>query len=255
MPVKARAGGQGRVRGGRVGAQQGTGGTPSPPAPDPSFGTAAGSSTVSGAGSFLTTLSSAGAASGAATVSGVGSTYTPPSWVGATWSPTDHNSMLGISGTNNEVLTRLSQASPNGGARSDTAQTTGQRYVEFDITTALAPTGTISDIWLGAANGAQPLDSFPFPIPNAVVFANDGGGIRTNDSVNDPGFNYGQGDVIGMLLDLDANTVKFRKNGGTYTAAYDIAYMRPSADTVFIYANIGGIFASPNPVITFGNVS
>lgn len=50
MPVKARAGGQGRVRGGRVGAQQGTGGTPGSPIPDPSFGTAAGAATVSGVG-------------------------------------------------------------------------------------------------------------------------------------------------------------------------------------------------------------
>jgi hypothetical protein len=50
MPVKAVTGGQGRVRGRRAGAQQGTGGTPSPPAADPSFGTAHGSATVSGVG-------------------------------------------------------------------------------------------------------------------------------------------------------------------------------------------------------------
>lgn len=50
MPVKARAGGQGRVRGGRPGAQQGTGGTPGSPTADPSFGTAAGAATVSGVG-------------------------------------------------------------------------------------------------------------------------------------------------------------------------------------------------------------
>jgi hypothetical protein len=58
MPVKARAGGQGRVRGGRVGAQQGTGGTPSPPAADPSFGTASGSATVSGVGGTVAAGSS-----------------------------------------------------------------------------------------------------------------------------------------------------------------------------------------------------
>lgn len=50
MPVKARAGGQGRVRGGRIGAQQGTGGTPSPPTQDPSIGIASGASTASGVG-------------------------------------------------------------------------------------------------------------------------------------------------------------------------------------------------------------
>jgi hypothetical protein len=59
MPVKARAGGQGRVRGGRVGAQQGTGGTPSPPAPDPSFGTASGVATVSGIGGTVAAGSTA----------------------------------------------------------------------------------------------------------------------------------------------------------------------------------------------------
>lgn len=51
MPVKARAGGQGRVRGGRVGAQQGTGGNPSPPTGDPSVGLASGAATVSGVAS------------------------------------------------------------------------------------------------------------------------------------------------------------------------------------------------------------
>jgi hypothetical protein len=54
MPVKARAGGQGRVRGGRVGAQQGTGGTPSPPTADPSFGAASGAAIVAGVGNTST---------------------------------------------------------------------------------------------------------------------------------------------------------------------------------------------------------
>src|SRR4051812_15269288 len=113
MPVKARAGGQGRVRGGRVGAQQGTGGTPSPPTQDPSVGFAAGS----------------------ATVSAVGTTYTPPSWVGPSWSPTDHREFVTVSGTNNEIATRNNAA---GGAhacgRSDIGQTTGVRDVEMTIT-------------------------------------------------------------------------------------------------------------------------
>lgn len=69
MPVKARAGGQGRVRTGRVGAQQGTGGTPSPPTQDPSFGTASGIAIVSGVGGSGPSF---GATAGAATVSGVG---------------------------------------------------------------------------------------------------------------------------------------------------------------------------------------
>jgi hypothetical protein len=97
MPVKAVTGGQGRVRGRRAGAQQGTGSTPSPPAPDPSFGTAAGSSTVSGAGSFLTTLRSAGASSGTATASGVGNTVSPSDPVFAVDFPSISSLPTGVS--------------------------------------------------------------------------------------------------------------------------------------------------------------
>jgi hypothetical protein len=52
MPVKARAGGQGRVRGGRVGAQQGTGGTPGSPTPDPSLAVSIGTNVALGVGSW-----------------------------------------------------------------------------------------------------------------------------------------------------------------------------------------------------------
>jgi hypothetical protein len=52
MPVKARAGGQGRVRGGRVGAQQGTGGTPGSPTPDPSLAVSIGTNIALGVGSW-----------------------------------------------------------------------------------------------------------------------------------------------------------------------------------------------------------
>jgi uncharacterized protein (DUF433 family) len=52
MPFKARAGGQGRVRGGRVGAQQGTGGTPGSPTPDPSLAVSIGTNVALGVGSW-----------------------------------------------------------------------------------------------------------------------------------------------------------------------------------------------------------
>jgi lysophospholipase L1-like esterase len=52
MPVKARAGGQGRVRGGRPGAQQGSGSTPSPPTADPSLASSIGSNISAGVGDW-----------------------------------------------------------------------------------------------------------------------------------------------------------------------------------------------------------
>jgi hypothetical protein len=76
MPVKAVTGGQGRIRGRRAGAQQGTGGTPSPPAPDPSFGVAFGTGGATGTGAYFLTSTGVGAALGTSSVSGAGNSIT-----------------------------------------------------------------------------------------------------------------------------------------------------------------------------------
>lgn len=234
MPVKARQGGTGRVRGGRPGAQQGTGGTPSPPTQDPSVGFA----------------------SGAATASGVGNTVSGSSWVGPTWSLTDHSDRIDISGSNNQTATHNalgSSAQPS--AKSEEYQTTGSRYVEFHID---LQTGG-ETVFVGIGNGAAPTSTtFTGFDANGVGYNSagnvwtNGGFASINGDANLPSFTTG--DAIGMVVDLDANTLKFRKNGGTYSATMSISGLRPASDPIFVMCTLSCVATITSNGVSLVNV-
>jgi hypothetical protein len=192
MPVKARAGGQGRVRTGRVGGQTGSGSSPGSPTGD------------------------------------------PPAWAAPIWSQTDVSQFITISGSNNEIATRNSAF---GGAwvsvRSETYQTSGLRYVELTV-------GQSSGgMFIGVGNAAEILNS-AIGNPNSTAYWSIGQIVHSNAfvTVSPAPASFVAGDVIGMNVDLDANTIAFNKNGGTFTGTASLADLRPSSDPIFIMISL-----------------
>jgi hypothetical protein len=179
-------------------------------------------------------------------------------WVGPTWSLTDHDSRIDISGSNNQTATHnVLGSSPHPSAKSEESQTTGQRYVEFHID--LVSGGELVSVGIG--NGAAPISGLAAGMDtssNSVGYSSagnvwyNGGFASINGDVNLPSFTTG--DVIGMLIDLDTNTLKFRKNGGTYSATMSITAMRPSSDPIFVICTLDAISSITSNGVTLINI-
>jgi hypothetical protein len=206
MPVKARAGGQGRVRTGRVGGQTGSGSSPGSPTGD------------------------------------------PPAWIGPTWSPTDHREFVTISGANNQVATRNSAFGGNyASGRSDMAQTTGSRDVSITVTQMNG-----ADMQLGVGNGAADLGQYAGSDNNSLGFRSGGDALLNGGFVGMTGTStFGTGDVIGMRIDLDANTVAVNKNGGAWSSTASIVALRPASDPIFLMYSLKDTL---NDAVTLNNV-
>jgi hypothetical protein len=179
-------------------------------------------------------------------------------WVGPTWSLTDHDSRIDISGSNNQTATHNALgSSPHPSAKSEESQTTGQRYVEFHID--LVSGGELVSVGIG--NGAAPISGLAAGMDtssNSVGYSSagnvwyNGGFASINGDANLPSFTTG--DVIGMLIDLDANTLKFRKNGGAYSATMSITAMRPSSDPIFVICTLDAISSITSNGVTLINI-
>lgn len=159
----------------------------------------------------------------------------------AVWSPTDHSSVVTISGAN-AIATRNSIA--GGGsqaARSDTAQSSGVRYVEFNIVEIGNGAGVPMEV--GCCNGVVGLGTYPGSSNNGVSYRPNGTVIKNAANVLTSQPTYTTGDVIGMVVDLDAHTVKFNKNGGSFTSTVSITTL---GTDVFAGVSLGdgGTFSS-----------
>lgn len=152
----------------------------------------------------------------------------------ATWSPTDHSAFVTIApaniGTRNSTL---------GGAyatiRSDLAQSSGVRYVEFTI--LQIGSGGAFTVCVGLANGAAGLGIYAGSDNNGISWQ-PGGNVLKNagfvGGITTPSFTTG--DVLGMVVDLDAHTVKFNKNGAAFSATADITSL---GSDVFVACTLG----------------
>lgn len=136
-----------------------------------------------------------------------------------TWSPTDHGQFVAIT-SGNSIATR---SSTTGNAyyltRSDLAQTSGVRYVEFAILEV--GDGAFVPMDVGVCNGVAVVNNYTGNDNNALGYRPSGALIKNALQVGSTTA-YTTGDIIGMLVDFTARTVKFRKNGAAFSSAIDV---------------------------------
>lgn len=133
--------------------------------------------------------------------------------VAVTWNPEDKHSTVILSNGNLDA-SRTDSTPSWATARSTVGKTTGKSYAEFvDISSAQ------KNVQLGIAAGNVLLDQFlglSGAGGNCVSYYHSDGkrhsyldGVQQSSS---SGTTWGIGDVIGIALDLDSNTVEFFKN-------------------------------------------
>jgi hypothetical protein len=185
------------------------------------------------------------------TIGGVSDTFTStttgtvPATAPVAWDPAGSGFMTVVGGSQNRTATRGTTA---GGAylsaKSATSQATGLRYVEVHVD-VFGSAGTN----IGVGGSAANVDSHPGSDDFGVGYAANFGSFYKNggsSGVANPGA-YVAGDVIGILVDFTAHTVKMNKNGGTFSATVDITSL---GTNVFIFA---GLSATPHSSVTLNN--
>lgn len=154
------------------------------------------------------------------TVGGGGPTYS------TTWNSADKAAQIVLSGGN------LTAARPSGsgdtwqGVRATQGFTSGKRY--FEITATTVP--TTGGLLVGLANSSWALNGNTSGSHVIAMYAADGNIYQNAVDVGDAGIIGTAGDVMGVAADFDADTVQFRKNGGTLSATCSISMI---AGTIF----------------------
>lgn len=150
----------------------------------------------------------------------------------ATWNPADKGVNITLSGGNLTL-----QNVVDGIARSTIGKTSGKWYWE------ITPSATGLDT--GVASSSASLTQYLGVDANGWSFYGDAGGSKVNNNVFTA---YGApttgGDVIGVLLDMTAGTIAFRKNGADLGVAF-------SGLTGAIFAAAGSS-GGPNQTANFG---
>jgi lysophospholipase L1-like esterase len=138
-----------------------------------------------------------------------------------TWSATDHGPQIGVDGP---TASRTSSAgSPWQSARIDRSQSKGVRNVTFRIVEA----GSGGTVRVGLANGVVRMRDYVGADRDGVSYGSNGEIAAAGTKPSPPLAPFGTGDVVGMIADLDAKTVRFNRNGGTFSAAVDISSLGP----------------------------
>jgi len=175
-------------------------------------------------------------AGGSTTVqSNVTSTITAsPTTPAVVWATTGNGADVVISGAWNQTASRNGTSIPYRSAKSATSQNAGLRYVEVFVNTA----GSCA---IGVCNASADMENYPGSDNFGASYPSDygffyKGGVALGTAT--PGL-YGDGAVIGVLVDFAAHTMKTNLNGGAFSAPVDISSL---GTDVFI---AGGM--SPNP--------
>lgn len=157
-------------------------------------------------------------------------------------SPTDHSPFVTIS-PSGLVATRNSTLGGSfGTCRSDLSQSSGVRYVKLSI--LQIGSGGAFTICFGLANGSCPINNYPGFDNNGISWQ-PGGNVLKNGGfvggITTPSFTTG--DVLGMVADFGAHTVKFNKNGGAFSATADITSLGTDVFVAFALGD-GSTFSS-----------
>jgi lysophospholipase L1-like esterase len=146
------------------------------------------------------------------------------------FAPTDHTAQIAVSAGTAVRTNNL------GGywnvARSDTAQSVGVRYVEFQIDNL----GGTFGVSVGVASGAAPLNQRVGYDMNGVAYWSGGNTIKNNTWAGVMPPAYVAGDHIGMWVDFGAHTVKFARLPDPPSAPLDITSLGPD---VFVAVTLG----------------
>jgi hypothetical protein len=181
------------------------------------------------------------------TIGGVSDTFTSTT-TGAVapvvWNPATSSDQIIVSGPQNRTANRTEFGGPYISAKSATSQSAGLRYVEVHVDILGSPGTIIGVAGTAASSGSHPgADNFGVGYANNYGAYYKGGG---SSGVNNPGA-YVTGDVIGILVDFTAKTVKMNLNNGTFSATVDITSL---GTDVFIF---GGIGAGTTSQVTLNN--
>lgn len=96
---------------------------------------------------------------------------------------------------------------------------------------------------VGCCNGAALVNAYEGSTSNGVSYRPNGTVIKAGANALTGQPTYAKGDVVGMVIDFTARTVKFNNNGGTFTPTVDIT----SLGTDIFYSctlGDGGTFSS-----------
>jgi SPRY domain len=157
-----------------------------------------------------------------------------PTTPAVVWGTTGNGADVVISGAWNQTASRNGTSIPYRSAKSATSQNAGLRYVEVFVNTA----GSCA---IGVCNAGANMENYPGSDNFGASYPSDYGFFYKNGvalGTATPGL-YGDGAIVGVLVDFTAHTMKTNLNGGAFSAPVDIASL--GAD-VFI---AGGM--SPNP--------
>lgn len=131
-----------------------------------------------------------------------GLTGTPTSYTTCTWNPSDKDADVTLSGGN---LTASLSAAGAGAVRSTTSVSSGTWVYEVTYNAT-----TSADPFIGFANSTASIATYMGADANSIGWANTAlwanGGIITVTG-------YTTGDILGFVLDADARTISFYKNG------------------------------------------
>lgn len=143
----------------------------------------------------------------------------------ATWNPADKGSSAILS---NGDLTM--SANFQSSVRSTTSHNSGKRYAEITIQSN-------GVILVGIGTASADIENYPgFDADGIGYFNADGekyrGGVNAAYAAS-----YTTGDVIGIMLDCDAGTVEFSKNGAAQGVAFSTGL---AGETLFVMVGSGG---------------
>lgn len=128
-----------------------------------------------------------------------------------TWNASDKDATITLSGGN---LTAACSSAGIGGVRSSFGVTWGKWYWELTVGTANARE------FIGAADSAWTLSGLLGTSSNSYGYFAFDGNKRNNGSATAYGATYGNTNVISVLLDMDAGTITFWKNGADQGQAF-----------------------------------
>lgn len=143
-----------------------------------------------------------------------------------TWNPLDKGT--GVTLSNGNLTAQTLTGYTNGNVRANTAITSGKKYWEIHWDSGSAPS-------IGIANSSASLTTWDGGTYSRMYYS----GGQAVPGFATYGTQYIMGDTIGVLLDMDAGTIAFSKNGTVYgTMVSDVKSALGSS--IFPYLSNGG---------------
>lgn len=134
-----------------------------------------------------------------------------PNMIPTTWNPSDKDATITLSNGN---LTAACSSVGFGAVRSVRGVSDGKYYWEVTIQTANARE------LVGVIDGASVINTILGTSATSYGYFGFDGTKRNNASSTAYGATFGNGDIISVLLDMDAGTLTFWKNGSTQGTAF-----------------------------------